>query len=465
MRSGLRRGARAGWCWCGLLLAASALAAEPAGTAATGPANLLQAINDALLSSPLLQSAQAEFDAAKQFEPEAKARLYPQLSLFGSADWVRDGVEGDYYGIVSIDRSDTYERFIYGATLRQSVYNGQLWSNLDQAGQRLARARAEAERKREGVMLGVCDAYFAVLAAGDRRRIAGAKLESFRQQARQVEGRSIAGLALDAELKSAQAGVDLAQAALLEAESQVEAAHALLETYTGRRYVLLLPLPAKVTLASPKPADQDSWVQRAREGNLSVAVREREVDIAKLELQRLRRSRWPQLDLVGSAYEIDNGGGISGERDESDQRIGLAATLPLYSGGRVSAEIERGLQQQKRAEAEVELARRQAEREAKLAWLNTSSGARRIQALQKAVAAAIAAEDANRAGYEVGTRTNAEVLDAVEQRYEAETNLSGARYKLLVDSLHLKSAAGALLNADLAQVNRLLRAEPAGTIP
>lgn len=460
MRSGLRRAMRAGGALCGLLLAMAAGAA-PSAESNSGSANLLQAINDALLSSPLLQSAQAELDAAKQLQPEAKARLYPQLSLFGSADWVRDSVEGDYYGIVSIDRSDTYERFIYGATLRQSVYNGQLLSNLDQAGLRLERARAESSRKREAVMLGVCDAYFNVLAAGDRRRIAGAKLESFRQQARQVEGRSFAGLALDAELKSAQAGVDLAQAALVDAESQVEAAHALLETYTGRRYSQLLPLPAKVTLTPPQPADQASWVQRAREGNLTVAVREREVEIAKQELKRVQRSRWPQLDLVGSAYEIDNGGGVSGERDESDQRIGLAATVPLYTGGRISAEIERNVQQQKRAEAEVELARRQAEREAKQAWLSTSSGVRRIQALQKAVAAAVAAEEANRAGYEVGTRTNAEVLDAVEQRYEAETNLSGARYKLLVDSLHLKSAAGALLNSDLAQVNRLLRADPA----
>lgn len=464
MRSGLRRALSAVCVGCGLWVGVAAVAA-PSELAPGAPANLLQAINDALLSSPLLQSAQAELNAAQQFKPEAQARLYPQLSVFGNADWVRDSVEGDYFGIVNIDRSDSYERFIYGATLRQSVYNGQLWSNLDQAGQRLARARAEAERMREAVMLGVCDAYFNVLAAGDRRRIAGAKLESFRQQARQVEGRSIAGLALDAELKSAQAGVDLAQAALVDAESQVEAAHALLETYTGRRYPQLLPLPAKVTLAAPQPADQHSWVQRARENNLTVAVREREVEIARLELQRVRRSRWPQVDLVGSAYEIDNGGGITGERDESDQRIGLAATVPIYSGGRVSAEIERSLQQQKRAEAEVELARRQAEREAKLGWLNTSSGARRIQALQKAVTAAIAAEDANRAGYEVGTRTNAEVLDAVEQRYEAETNLSGARYKLLVDSLHLKSAAGALLNSDLAQVNRLLRAEPGSAAP
>ena len=462
MRSGLRRITRAGGALCGLLLAMAA-GAGPASEAAPAAANLLQAINDALLSSPLLQSAQAELEAAKQFQPEARARLYPQLSLFGNADWVRDSVEGDYYGIVSIDRSDTYERFMYGATLRQSVYNGQLLSNLDQAGLRLERARAEAARKREAVMLGVCDAYFNVLAAGDRRRIAGAKLESFRQQARQVEGRSVAGLALDAELKSAQAGVDLAQAALVDAESQVEAAHALLETYTGRRYSQLLPLPAKVTLTPPQPADQASWVQRAREGNLTVAVREREVEIARQELKRVQRSRWPQLDLVGSVYEIDNGGGITGERDESDQRIGLAATVPLYTGGRVTAEIERNVQQQKRAEAEVELARRQAEREAKQAWLSTSSGVRRIQALQKAVAAAVAAEEANRAGYEVGTRTNAEVLDAVEQRYEAETNLSGARYKLLVDSLHLKSAAGALLNSDLAQVNRLLRADPAAS--
>lgn len=453
MWNALQRGVCAGLLLCGGLLARPAVA--------DGPANLLRAINDALLSSPMLQSAQADFLAAKQSVPEAQARLYPQLSLFGSADWVHDSVEGDYFGIVDIDRSDTYERLVYGATLRQSVYNGQLHSLLTMAGERVARARAEAERKREAVILGVCDAYFGALAAGDRRRIAGAKLETLRQQARQVEGRSIAGLALDAELKSAQAGVELAQAELLAADTEVEAAFALLETYTGLRYPSLLPLPPELRLGTPQPASEAEWLERAREQNLGVVVRRLELAIAGLEVQRTRRSRWPQLDLVGSVYQIDNGGGITGEREESDQRIGLAATVPLFTGGRIDAEIERSVQQQKRAEAEVELARRQAERDAKLAWLNTSAGVGRIQALQQAVAAAVAAEDANRAGYEVGTRTNAEVLDAVERRYEVETNLSGARYKLLVDGLRLKSAAGSLLNSDLAEVNRLLRADPA----
>ena len=123
------------------------------------------------------------------------------------------------------------------------------------------------------------------------------------------------------------------------------------------------------------------------------------------------------------------------------------------------------MQQVKRAEADLASARAQAEREAKVAWLNLSAGTQRLLALQKAVSAARAAEEANRAGFEVGTRTNAEVLDAIEQLAEAETNLSGARYKFIIDSLHLKSAAGALLNADLAQVNRLLRAEPAAATP
>lgn len=450
-----------------LAMVASPLQArgEEVATAVAGPVNLLQVINDALLASPQLQSARAEYATAKQLLPETRARLYPQLSLFGTADWVRDSVEGDYYGLVSFERSDTYPRYVYGATLRQSVFSGPLLAALDQSEQRVARAKAEAERKQESLLLNVADAYFALLAVKDRERIAGIKLRTLRQQAEQVSGRAAAGLALDAELKTAQAGAELASAEQLTAQTQVEAAFAVLESFTGKAYRELLPLAANASLKRPQPDEAAVWTERAARQNLDVTVRALELEVAKLEAERLRRGRWPQLDLVGSVYEIDNGGGISGERDEGDQRIGLAATLPLFTGGRLSAEIERGVQQVKRAEADLAAARAQAEREAKVAWLNLSAGTQRIQALQKAVSAARAAEEANRAGFEVGTRTNAEVLDAIEQLAEAETNLSGARYKFIIDSLHLKSAAGALLNADLAQINRLLRAESAAAKP
>lgn len=463
MHSRARRMRAAVGVWLiGLTLAGAVQAqGEPPPGRGSGPANLLQVVNDTLLSNSQIASARAEYAAARQFLPEARARLYPQLSLFGGVDWVRDSVEGDYFGLVDFDRSDTYLRNAYGATLRQSVYSGPLHALHDQAEQRVARARAEAERKQEAVVLAVCDAYFALLAMQDRRRIAAAKLQTLRQQLSQVEGRTLAGLALDADLKTVRAGVELAHAESLAAETQVEAALALLESLGGRRYEQVLPLNPGATLKRPLPDDESVWLERARAQNAQVQVRALEVEVARLEAERLRRSRWPQLDLVGSVYQIDNGGGITGERQESDQRIGLAATLPLYSGGRISAEIERGAQQLRRAEADLASARTQAAREAKLAWLNLGAGSRRIQALQQALLAARAAEQANRAGFEVGTRTSAELFDSVEQLAEAETNLSGVRYRFIVDSLHLRNAAGMLLDADLAQVNRLLRAEPA----
>ncbi len=71
--------------------------------------------------------------------------------------------------------------------------------------------------------------------------------------------------------------------------------------------------------------------------------------------------------------------------------------------------------------------------------------------------AAVSAEAAIRAGYGAGTRSNTELLDSVGNRYRAERDHAGARYKTLVNSLRLKQLSGQLLTADLAQLNRLLR--------
>ena len=66
-------------------------------------------------------------------------------------------------------------------------------------------------------------------------------------------------------------------------------------------------------------------------------------------------------------------------------------------------------------------------------------------------------EEAAQVGFDVGTRTQAELLNAVRERYAAQRDFALARYAYVLATLELKRAAGKLTAGDLDEINSMLR--------
>ena len=78
-------------------------------------------------------------------------------------------------------------------------------------------------------------------------------------------------------------------------------------------------------------------------------------------------------------------------------------------------------------------------------------------ALRAAEVSSQSALDSNKLGYQVGVRTNIDVLNAQQQLFQTQRDLARARYDTLLNGLRLKLAAGALTEEDLVRINVLLR--------
>ena len=89
------------------------------------------------------------------------------------------------------------------------------------------------------------------------------------------------------------------------------------------------------------------------------------------------------------------------------------------------------------------------------------SGISKVKALKNAVRSNEKAVEAAEAGFEVGTRTIVDVLNAQREYFLARLNYARARYLYVVDQLRLKKAAGILSEDDLQEVNRALVAPAA----
>ena len=117
---------------------------------------------------------------------------------------------------------------------------------------------------------------------------------------------------------------------------------------------------------------------------------------------------------------------------------------------------------QQRARADLDAARRQAAAQARQAYTGVTSGLSQVDALGSAVASSEDAVQANRIGYRIGTRIGIDVLNAEQQLHAAERDLAKAHYDTIVQGLRLKSAAGMLAEADVAQVSTLLTEDRLG---
>jgi outer membrane protein len=81
----------------------------------------------------------------------------------------------------------------------------------------------------------------------------------------------------------------------------------------------------------------------------------------------------------------------------------------------------------------------------------------RVQALRQALESSRTALQATEAGFEVGTRTTVDVLNARRTLYQAQTDYARSRYDYLLNVLQLQFAAGTLDRADLEEINSFLR--------
>ena len=139
--------------------------------------------------------------------------------------------------------------------------------------------------------------------------------------------------------------------------------------------------------------------------------------------------------------------------------IGLQLAIPIYSGGSVSSQVRQALASREKAQQDLESSRRAAALSARQAFLGVTNGVAQVKALEAALVSSQSALESNKLGYEVGVRINIDVLNAQQQVFSTQRDLSKARYDAIVNGLKLKAAAGSLSDNDIEEINRLLGSE------
>ena len=100
--------------------------------------------------------------------------------------------------------------------------------------------------------------------------------------------------------------------------------------------------------------------------------------------------------------------------------------------------------------------RRAVTRQTRESYNGVMSGISRVKALKQAVVSNQKALESTEAGYDVGTRTTVDVLNARRNLFSAKRDYARSRYDYILDTLRLKQAAGILSVNDLVDINNWL---------
>lgn len=403
--------------------------------------DLMEVYGIALENDAQLSAARAARDAQKLAEPLARTTFRPMVSLSGGASANRgDDTTTMNYSAANI-----------GVNLSQTLYDKQADLRLSQAGDQALQADTQYSGEEQALIVRVARAYFDILAAQDNLTFVQAQNAAIDRQLDQAKQRFDVGLIAITAVHEAQAVSDQARADLILAENELDNTREGLREILASDVARISPLVAAIPLEPPTPADIGHWGEIALENNLGILAARQGLEMARKEIEVQRAARSPQVDLVGShTYSRSDG---DYDSDAHDTRIGLQLSMPLWLGGSVPLSTDQSRLRFEQAREALEQQRRSVARQVRDAYRGVLSGISTVRALEAGVVSAQSALEATKAGFEVGTRTMVDVLNAERDLYSVKSKHAAARYQYVVAGLQLRQAAGTLGPQDLAKVN------------
>lgn len=420
-----------------------------------GAEDLLQVYRQSQESDPTLKAAAASQQASQEAKPQAKALLLPNVGITAS--------RGSIFGVVGVP-VDSYSNDTHSYTvgLTQSIYN-----RASEVQQRLAeavvkQADVDFSNAEDQLILRVAQGYFGVLLAIDDLTFATAEKNAFAHQLEQANRRFEVGLATITDVYDAQARFDGAVSAEISAINNLANARELLRQLSGQDYQQLNLLSEHMPLALPKPNDPEQWVRMALDNNLGLRSAGFGVEQARENIKLQKAGHYPSLDLNLNRSDVDS---FASTRTLSSE-VNLQLTVPLYSGGAVSSRARQAAYSYEASRQNLENLQRDTIRIVRDAYRGQETAISQIQALNQTRVSTRSALEATQAGYEVGTRTIVDVLNAERNVYLAEREYASARYSYIANYLVLKQAAGQLSAEDMVEINGWLgESIPINAIP
>lgn len=425
-------------------------------TGAASAQSLAEMLSTALSADPAVAAAAAQLRASDERVVQAKAGFGPSAQVTASH------VETRYHEAPSFALRPFHAKQL-AVQVTQPVLRTALFPALDASKAQLEQAQALVAQARAESAQRLVEAGFDLLKARDTLSFAQAQRAATLEQLAQARRSFQVGTVAVTDVRDAEAKADAVAAQITAAEAELELRQQLLAEVAGQP----APTFASRALASDRlpPLEAPSvhaWLADAQAGNLQVRQAQQALVAAEAEVRKAWHAHAPTADLTLS-YTMASDTGTPTTllpKRANSTAVGVQVTIPLFASGATSSRVAETMALRDKAQAELEAAKRNVVIGVRQAFSNALSAIGQARGLETAVRSQEIALRANRRGYEVGLKVNAEVLTSQSQLFEARRDLSRARYDAWLNFAKLKAQAGRLDEVDLAEIDAVLVGTP-----
>jgi outer membrane protein len=425
--------------------------------------DLIAAYEHALAHDPAHLAAVEALTAGREKAIQGDSLLLPRINLQSSLSRVDDrssnNVPSQQQTLLPSGGTGTVRET--GLQLVQPLYNVTAHAEKSQLYQQSSLALTQFNQKQQDLVQRVSEAYFGVLLAQEALRVVQAEKFAIGLQRDRAQARFDIGRGKVTELQEAKARFDAVTTKEVSALSTLVLRQAQFTETTGLPAEGLAKLARSFVPRAPEPDNLQVWQRKGEEDNMRVLAKRSELAIASAEINKHRLAGRPTLDLVANYTEKDQQGTLSPLLAPDGSRIaaiGLQLNLPLYAGGAINSREREAIAKQQQAEQELAAAQRDVRLQVLDGFLAVKTGVSRVTSLEQSLASAQTALEATTLGRDVGTRTELDVLDAQQRTFDAELDLTQARFEYLLGRIRLSLASGELGQTELQAVNAWLMA-------
>lgn len=413
---------------------------------------LMQAYEAALKNDPAYRAAFYASEAGKENRALGMANLLPQVSASWSGSQNRTtltegarSVPRDY-----ISRSALIQ-------VRQPLFSLDGWARFKQGAAQSNYAAAQFDSQKQEVIYRVSNAYLDVLFKRDLLALAKVERDMYLEQ-RAVNDRMFAkGEGTKTDMLETQARLDVAEAQVIESEDALRYSMTTLSAIVGSEVDGVDGLAPDFRLREADGKPFEYWKQIAIETNPDIKAMTYGIDIADQEVRKAYAGHAPRIDAVGTYGKTESDSINTFNQDQKIRSIGIQVSIPLYSGGVVSAQARQAVANREKAKADLQAQTDKILLELRRDYDVLSSSVKKVDALAKSVASSENLITATEQSIKGGVRINLDALNAKRQLYTNKRDLAQARYNYLLTSLRMRASVGTLGESDVRETAAYFR--------
>ena len=418
--------------------------------------DLVQAWELALAHDPQYQGARYASQSKQESIAMAKGKLLPNINFTDFSSYNNQDSTN-----LSLDRTTNQQYTAHRAvlSLEQPLFRMDRYYGLKESEFEAAAAGKYLENELQGTIIRVATAYFETLLAREKHENIKNRTKFFRSSLAMAQKGFQHGQATRTDIEDAKSRLDAALADEIEASNRIIFAEQSLAAVIGSQVPAseLLPIVAsKLPIDTIQIPGLPEWLSLAQANNPEILAVGHNLDAAGQEVNRRRAGHYPTLDLVARKSFARSDVEYTVGNQYLTDLIGVQFSMPLYAGGGTEASVRQSVADQEKARYQLEATTRKNDVEIARLYAIVTQGVSRIKALEQALVSSREAIKGNQKGVLGGTRNIVDVLNAEQQFFTTQSNLTEARHVYVVALLRLKAAAGRIGEADIREVNSWL---------